>query len=129
MAKLAYDKLREEDSTSDVFIGINVRNTEQTPHETNIPFVFSDGTEFDEDDFLKWTDNTPEYKGDLKCTLLLDGKVLGKIGDALCDAKGKALCYLGCTSSASELSRANLPLFAIFVAGGVFNTALPALVF
>ena len=111
---------------------ITFRNTDQAPDASGNPFVFSDGTEFDDGNFLKWQDDDlPEYKTDLRCTALFDSD--GGIIDTMCDLEGRALCYVEstCPSSASELSRANLPLFALFATVGAFSAfrALAALVF
>ena len=124
-AKLEVDKLREEDGKSKIFLGITVRNTDQAPHKTNNPFVFSDGSEFNEGEFLyKWADKTPFYLEQMSCVYIERERIL----DERCNKNGKALCAVKstCLNSGFERSRAN---FALFVAGSVFNAFHVALVF
>jgi len=118
-AKLAYDELRDEDENVFVFIGVTVRDAGETPDKVANPFVFSDDTEFKDGDFLKWAESTiPEYADIYRCSILKNSN--GKMSDVSCDQSGRALCYVDCPTSGFELSRANLPLFALFLAAHVF---------
>ena len=123
VAKVAIDKFRktEGDQSAKMFLGITARDPKQTPDEESNPFILSDGTEFDDDDFdsfYKWSDSFPLYIDGSNCAYLGSDS---RIYDASCDYDGVALCYVACADSASERSRANLPLFALFVAGSVFK--------
>ena len=118
-AKLAYDELRDEDENVFVFIGVTIRDAGQAPDKVANPFVFSDDTEFKDGDFLKWAESTiPEYADIYRCSILKNSN--GKMSDVSCDQSGRALCYVNCPTSGFELSRANLPLFALFLAAHVF---------
>jgi len=134
-AKLAVDALRKEDAESKIFLGITTKDRKISPSPTDNYFVFSDGTKFDASSFLyDWADEKPTYANHLSCTYLTND---GKIADEECfsgvKSKGKAFCAVEstCTNSGTERSRANLSLFALFVAGGAFNVlhALAGLVF
>ena len=136
MAKLAVDKFRVGDDESRIFLGITVRDSKQNPDEISNPFVFLDGTEFDDDDYsYQWVDNFSSHSSGRNCAILWTD---GNIYNVRCDENGKALCYMGCpkskdksedensVNSRSKRSCANLQLFALFAAASVFN-ALHAL--
>ena len=112
-----------------IFLGITSKNIEQNPDENDNPFVFSDGAKFDDGDFpYDWAANRPMHAIELNCVKLY---VSGELYEDKCSEESKALCHIGCpkpADSGSELFRANLPLFALFAAGSVFD-ALAALAF
>ena len=114
---------------SKIFLGITSKNPEQNPDENDNPFVFSDGENFDDGDFpYDWAKNRPMHAMGLNCVYLYYD---GKLYEAECKEEQIALCYVGCpkpAGSASELSRANLPLFALFAVFNAFH-ALAGLAF
>ena len=107
-----------------IFLGITSKNPEQNPDENDNPFVFSsNGENFDDGDFpYDWADRRPFHAIGKNCVYLFYD---GNLYEDKCGAESSALCYVGCPKpaqgSASELSRANLPLFALY--------ALAALIF
>jgi len=133
LAKSAYANFYKEDETTEVYLGIAVRNLESGTNKVTNPFVFSDGSDFSDGDFLKWTAENPSYNSVFRCTHIANSNF--EIKDAKCDQRGVALCYVACSedeNSGSERSRANLHLFALFlVAGSVFNAfhALAGIIF
>ena len=116
-----------------MYLGIAVRNPELGTNKVTNPFVFSDGTDFSDGEFLKWTSENPSYNSVFRCTHIANSNF--EIKDAKCDQRGVALCYVACSedeNSGSERSRANLQLFVLFlVAGSVFNAfhALAGIIF
>jgi len=120
-AKEAVDDYRKEDPSTAIFLGISVKEPDQTPNKDTNPFVFSDGKNFDFDDknfVYQWVEGGPTYDVVYKCAYLDSS---GEIYETSCDMSGKALCFTDCPSSGSKSSRKNFPLFALFVAGSVFN--------
>ena len=118
---MAVDAFRKEDEETKIFLGITFRDINNKPDSVTNRFVLSDGTDFDDTDYLyQWGDGKPGYTTFEKCAYLGND---GKIVDVYCRTEGKALCAVEstCPSSGSERSRANLPIFALFVAGSVFN--------
>ena len=105
-----------------IFLGITSKNPKQNPDENDNPFVFSDGENFDEGEFpYDWAKNFPRYDQEFNCVMLYQNYALY---EDKCGVESSALCYVACpkpAGSASELSRANLPLFALY--------ALAALIF
>jgi len=129
MAKTAIDKFFVENSNTYSFvIGIHTRDLKETPHETENPFVFSDGSEFVVEGFLyPWFSNFPSYIPSRNCVFVENDKT---ITNYPCNGNDmKALCFVVCpntedensANSGSERSREKLPLSALFVAGSVFN--------
>ena len=98
------------------------------PHETDNPFVFSDGSEFvAEGFFYQWANSFPMYAEGRDCAFVRSD---GTMANYACDMKDvNALCFVACPSSedensansGSERSRAKLPLLALFAAGSVFS--------
>ena len=134
-ARIAVDAFRKDDGDSKIFLGITSRNMNNAPEPPDVnPFVFSDDTVFDGKNFLyQWADTKPGEGYYERCVYLGND---GKVSNINCDLEGKALCIVDSTctdpeSSGSVLSRANLLLFALFMAGSVFNAfhALAGLVF
>ena len=114
-AKKVVDAFRKGDEESKIFLGVTVRNIYDYPSPSLNPFVFSDGTDFDDGEFpYKWGDNEPGYVATTKCTYLGNN---GRVFEVECDQVGKALCAVEstCAESGSERSRANLPIFALFL--------------
>jgi len=125
-AKLVIDKFREEDPGSQLFFGITARDIKQKPDKARNPFVFSDGTRFNDDGFLyEWVNKWTPYYIDLRGCVYLE---YGNLNDEECDKEGKAFCSIksACAESGSKSSRANFPLFA---AGSVLSAFLSALLF
>ena len=60
-----------------IISGLASPSKEWTPHETNNPFKFSDGTDVDDSNFMyKWEKYTmagdhPVYKDEWRCTIML----------------------------------------------------------
>ena len=104
-----------------IFLGITSKKPEQNPDENDNPFVFSDGENFNDEEFpYDWGEN-PMYAKEHNCVSLYNSN---KLYEDRCGEESSALCYVACpkpAGSASELSRANLPLFALY--------ALAALIF
>ena len=96
---------------------------EYLSQKTN-PFSFSDGTEFSDSEpsmLLKWACGKPDYTAaSEKCAYLYSD---GRLAHDKCGYEGWALCNVACkdASSGSELSRANLPVFALFAMASVFK--------
>ena len=95
------------------------------------PYAFSDGVEMNNDEILlKWADPQPNYKdGAYKCVNVVEGRLY----TGSCDFEYKVLCKMGTNeeesttvpspgSSKSDRSRANLPVFALFLAVSIFKT-------
>jgi len=115
-----YRKLSIENQYSLIYLGISVKEPDQTPNRDTNPFVFSDGTNFDFDDknfVYQFTAGEPSYYDDYKCAYVNSGE----LSENECSLTGKAICFIDCPNSGSERSRINFPLFALFVAGSVFN--------
>ena len=133
-ARIAIETFRKDDGDSKIFLGITSRNMNDSPQPPDFnPFVFSDDTVFDGESVYQWADSKPSEGYYEHCVYLGND---GKVSNTECGLEGKALCIVetACTdpeSSGSALSRANLPLFALFMAGSVFNAfhALAGLVF
>jgi len=137
-AEAAVENFRETDNLSMIWLGITVGDMDENPHETKNPFVFSDGTEIDESNFMyKWENGGASgdhpyinSEGKNRCSVIFNMR--GEIMQShICDGatSGYGLCkkYENCkdensASSESERSRANLPVFALFVACSVFKT-------
>jgi len=120
-AKKVVDEYHNKGQSTELYLGITVKEPEQPPNKDTNPFVFSDGTNFDIDNknfVYPWASGVPSYNDIYKCAYVDTDK---KIWDNNCDSTGKALCFIVCPSSGSESSRKNFPLFALFVAGSVFN--------
>jgi len=123
-AEKAKVKVKEAFDTgaTQIFLGITSKKPEQNPDENDNPFVFSDGENFDEGVFpYSWAKNRPMYAIEMNCVHLYYNN---ELYEDKCGAESSALCYVGCpkpANSGSELSRANLPLFALY--------ALAALIF
>ena len=113
-----------------IWLGISVGDMNENLSEADNPLSFSDGTKVDDSDYnmlLKWFCGQPEYTDpSYKCGYLYNN---GRLGHSDCDFQEYALCTVACedASSGSELSRANLPVFALFAAVSVFK-AIYALV-
>ena len=120
----------KNDDDSTLFLGTIARDIELDPSETDNPFVFSDGTEFnDGNSIYDLTDGQPAYISNHQCIgVLLDR---GQMYSLMCDAEGTALCFVDCPNSGSERFHAKLPFYGLLVAGSVFNAfhALAGLVF
>ena len=104
-----------------MFLGISVKEPEQTPNKDTNPFVFSDGTNFDFDDknfVYQFSSGEPTYDDGFKCAFVASN---GELYETDCSLTGKTICFIDCPSSGSESFRENFPLFAFFVAGSVFN--------
>jgi len=107
-----------------IWLGISVGDMGQDLSETDNPLSFSDGTKVDNSDskqLLKWACNQPKYDHlSYKCAHLQNILAMANID---CDFQGWALCTVACedASSGSELSRANLPVFALFAAASIFK--------
>ena len=97
---------------------------DEDPSQKTNPFSFSDGTEFSDseaDMLLKWACEKPDYTAaSEKCAYLYYD---GRLATDRCDYEEWALCTVACedASSGSELSRANLPVFALFAAASIFK--------
>jgi len=122
-AEKAKVKIKEAFDTgaTQIFLGITSKYPEQNPDENDNPFVFSDGENFNDEEFpYDWGEKLM-YAKEYNCVSLYKSN---KLYEDKCDKESSALCYVACpipAGSASELSRANLPLFALF--------ALAALIF
>jgi len=118
-AKVVVDEFRVKDGETLIFLGITVRNPEQTPDMDTNPFVFSDGTDSNDAALFEWAEEEPTYDEEAKCAGFLDHT--SQIYELECDDAGRTLCFVDCPNSGSERSRKNFSLFALFVAGSVFN--------
>jgi len=115
-------------SDDDLWIGVVSENESADPSESN-PFVFFNGTQVeDANTLIKWRTKTgPSYSGLAKCVYLgVDG-----INTGSCAAASNHLCKVKIECEEKEekcpmnngfdRSRANLPVFALFMAGSVFK--------
>ena len=97
-------------------------------HEANNPFVFSDGTDVDDSNFMyKWSQDEPyDDSFNYKCSIIYNDGTDELINSENCGESAHGLCktYEKCNSvnSESEQSRANFPVFALFMACSVFKT-------
>jgi len=154
-AKAVVDNFRKTHATSSIYIGVTSRNLNESPHESENPFVFSDQNVFDDTNFVyKWekgeSPDQPDYtQPEKRCSVLFYKP--GNNGNenmASCDCNksmyGLCKVFEKCESenddgtedensanSNSGRSRANLPVFALFMAFSVFKTffALVGIVF
>ena len=120
-----------------IWLGITVENMNENPHETKNPFVFSDGSDSDDSDYMfKWEKDggEPDYDNkNNKCSVIFYDAGSDKMASKSCgdskDTYGLCKIYEGpCEresegeNSESERSRANLPIFALFMACSVFKS-------
>ena len=118
-----------------IYLGITVDDIFQDSDKNTNHFVFSDGTKFDDTDFaFKWStvemEVQPNYKDkSYKCTMIYKDKNAEVMVSNTCDGSVYGLCktYQECedensANSDSERSRANLPVFALFMACSAFKT-------
>ena len=125
--KQAVDEFYNNKPDTRLYLGITVKDPDLSPNEDTNPFVFSDGTNFDFDDesyVYQFNSGEPTYYDLYKCAYLGSG---GEIFEADCTESMKTLCFIDCLNSGSESSRKKFPLFALFVAGSVFNAFFDAL--
>jgi len=128
-AQLAVKKFREntpQGNLKAIWLGISSKNMKSPLDKSTNGLIFSDGTDFDNRGFpYEWDVQEPDYTsgGVFKCVKL---KPSGKMGTDRETAEQFALCRIEeeCedASSESERSRANLSVFALFMACGVFKT-------
>jgi len=179
-AKAVVDNFRKTHATSSIYIGVTSRNLNESPHESENPFVFTDQSVFDDTNFVyMWeTNNRPEQpdytKPEKRCAIVFYERGSDKMASWGCDQSAYGLCkvFENCDSengegtedendddtgdengdgtgdeseggtgdesedensanSESGRSRANLPVFALFMACSVFVTfyALVGIVF
>ena len=119
-----------------IYLGITVDDILQASDKSTNPFVFSDGTKFDDTDFaFKWTTNRegqdhPDYSDTSnRCSMIIKRENAEVMVSSYCQYNLYGLCktYQECedensANSESERSRANLPVFALFMACSVFKT-------
>jgi len=121
-AAFAINKFRSENSGDDaVWVDIASQDPASKPSGSN-PYVFSDRTEVKDTNMLiKWAKpDQPIYHDTDKCAELSSRGLKTKS----CLSSNNGLCrkVVECSSnSGSNLSRANLPVFALFMTGGVFK--------
>ena len=139
-AKAVVKAFREKEVVnrfSFIWLGITVEDINQPSDESTNSFVFSDGTKFDDSNFVfRWMADTmagghPNYSDkDIRCTIVKDesGEVMmSTFCSGGANAHGLCKTYEKCedensANSESERSRANLPVFALFMACSVFKT-------
>jgi len=134
-AQAAINTFRQTAQYAKIWLGITVGNENELPDATKNPFVFSDGTEFDDTDFVfRWVTggegpDQPIYSTDERCSTIFRGDGTDeKMTAYACEAFVFGLCktYQKCedensANSESVRSRANLPVFALFTACSVFK--------
>ena len=131
-----FRQISTNNQNSNIWVGITVDDINQPSDKNANYFAFSDGSVFDDTNFVfKWyvvmgTDQ-PDYSNtDRRCSVINKVKNDEKMGVSYCGggASGYGLCtYKKCedenlANSESERSRANLPVFALFMACSVFKT-------
>ena len=109
----------------EIWLGISVKDLAKPANETDNNYVFSDGTSFNDTEFVfKWFVIEPEF-GDYKCAYIDTDETLvtSKLG---IDIKRLALCKVDedCEDATSrcERFRVNLSVFALLMACTFFNT-------
>jgi len=130
-----FRQIKEDNKYMMIYLGITVGDIFQDSDKNTNHFVFSDGTKFDDTDFaFKWStvemEVQPNYKDkSYKCTMIYKDKNAEVMVSNTCDGSVYGLCktYQECedensANSDSERSRANLPVFALFMACSVFKT-------
>jgi len=150
-AQAAIDAWRQASSDNQwkvIWLEVTIKNIDQPSDENNNYFVFSDGSKFDDTDFAyKWEKNDmgvdhPDYTNtEIRCSYIYQNNNMkscscgGFAGHGLCaiyqkcgseddnkDETGDETEDESSASSGSELSRANLSVFALFMACSVFKT-------
>ena len=130
-----FRQINEDNESTNIYLGITVDDIFKASDKKTNSFVFSDGTKFDDTDFaFKWSTAEmvvqPNYSDKSnRCTMiykLLNAEVM--VSD-YCSYNIYGLCktYQECedensANSDSERSRANLPVFALFMACSAFKT-------
>ena len=111
-----------------IWLGITVNDTNNDAHRDDNPFTFFDGTPVNKTNIaFEWKPSQPDYMfpDTNKCAYVKMRTGLVEIGS--CNTIGKPLCRIDCsgkdessTNSESDRSRANLPVFALNLAGSTF---------
>ena len=108
-----------------IWLGISVKDLAEPANETDNNYVFSDGTSFNDTEFVfKWYGNEPDF-GVYKCAFIDPYEKLwtSKLSIYI---KNFALCKVDedCEDATSkcERSRVNLSIFALLMACTFFNT-------
>ena len=115
-------------SDGDLWVHASSEDENANASDSN-PFVFSDGTQVeDTNTLIKWSGpEEPEYDPDAKCVCLAAKRhQTGNYNDnlaTLCKMESECeeeeeKCPM---NNGSDRSRANLPVFALFMAGSVFK--------
>ena len=128
-----FRQIKEDNKYTMIYLGITVGDILQDSDKNTNHFVFSDGTKFDDTDFaFKWREGPdhPDYSDTSnRCSMLYKPLNADVMVSSNCDRKVYGLCktYQDCedensANSESERSRANLPVFALFMACSVFKT-------
>jgi len=136
-AQAAINAFRENRSNKFkyVWLGITIGKENELLDATKNPFVFSDGTEFNDSNFVfRWRTggvmdpDQPDYSdASNRCSTILNDGTGEKMTAYYCVASAHGLCktYQECEDSANSESvrfRANSPVFALFTACSVFKT-------
>ena len=109
-----------------IWLDVTLRDSSSTGSDAN-PFVFSNGAKVEDTNVvIRWDVDQPFYSLNNHCSYLAAGglKESGCIDyyAALCKTKGKCEEEEECPiNNESGRSRANLPVFALFMAGSVFR--------
>jgi len=134
--KAIVNDFRQTDTKSYIWLGITVADVNEPPNELSNDFVFSDGSDFDDTDFvfkwLKGMESEPDYsKTKNRCSTTYFAGKEETMASYECDinegAYGMCKIYEQCegensASTKFELSRANLLVFALFMACSVLKT-------
>jgi len=125
-AELVFKTFRQNFGYSPIWLGITVVDINQPADVNTNKFAFSDGTDPSSDlSFVPWSKGEPDYgsNGAFRCAMI---DTSGKMVASLCSKDALGLCKTyECedeANSESERSRANLPVFALFMACSVFKT-------
>jgi len=125
-AERVFKNFRQNVGGNSVWIGSTVEDFDQPADANTNKFIFSDGTDSCSDlSFVKWKEGEPayDYAGIHKCVMITKMNTNDKMWADMCSATALGLCKTyECENSESERSRANLPVFALFMACSLFKT-------
>jgi len=124
-----YKYLVENNGLGDIWLNAESKDPSTSPKESN-PFVFTNGTEIKDTNMLiKWRQGQPQYSSNAKCIyfaregLMAIQCTFSFVGLCKIESECEEKCPIveQQVNNASDRSRANLPVLALFMAGSVFK--------
>jgi len=123
-AELVFKNFRQNVGDISIWLGITLQDINQPADVNTNKFIFSDGSDPSSDlSFVSWKDSQPSYGSGgtfNKCIMINKND---EMQANMCSEDALGLCKTyECENSESERSRANLPVFALFMACSLFKT-------